>query len=86
MKRLLKIELIMHVLYTRLPPDGSVGKKNLPAMQETQEIQVQSLGGERSPGRQKWQPTPVFMPEKSHGESGLVGYSPKGRKESNTAE
>ena len=27
MKRLLKIELITHILYTRLPPDGSVGKK-----------------------------------------------------------
>ena len=27
MKRPLKIELIRHILYIRLPPDGSVGKK-----------------------------------------------------------
>ena len=86
MKRPLKIELIRHILYIRLPPDGSVGKKNLPAMRETQGMRVQYWGGERSPGGQKWQPTPVFVPEKSHGESSVVGYSPKGRKESNTAE
>ena len=33
------------------------------------------------PWRSKWYPTPVFLPEKSHGQRGLVGYSPKGRKE-----
>ena len=27
------------------------------------------------------QPTPVFLPEKSHGEKSLVGYSPWGHKE-----
>ena len=86
MKRPLKIELIRHILYIRLPPEGSLGKKNLPAMQETREMQVQSRGGERSPGGQKWRPTPVLVPEKSHGESSLVVYSPKGCKESNTAE
>ena len=30
----------------------------------------------RSPWRGKWQPTPVFLPEKSHGQRGLVGCSP----------
>ena len=30
---------------------GSVGKKNPPAMQETQETRVQSMGWDRSPGR-----------------------------------
>ena len=30
------------------------------------------------------QPTPVFLPWKSHGQRSLVGYSPLGRKESNT--
>ena len=33
-------------------------------------------------GRRKWQPTPVFMPEKLHGQRSLVGYSPQGCKES----
>ena len=36
--------------------------KNLPAMQETQ---VQSLGQE-DPLEKEWQPTPVFLPGKSH--------------------
>ena len=29
----------------------------------------------------KWQPTPVFVPEKSHGQRNLEGYNPKGCKE-----
>ena len=32
------------------------------------------------PWRRKWQPTPVFLPGKSHGEKSLVGYSPCGHK------
>ena len=31
--------------------------------------------------RRKWQPTPVFLPGKSHGWRSLLGYSPWGRKE-----
>ena len=34
----------------------------------------------------EWQPTPVFLPGKSHGWRNLVGYSPWGRKESDTTE
>ena len=30
------------------------------------------------PWRRKWQPTPVFLPGKSHGQRSLVGYSPWG--------
>ena len=29
----------------------------------------------------KWQPTPVFLPGKSHGQRSLAGYSPLGRKQ-----
>ena len=29
----------------------------------------------------EWQPTPVFLPGKSHGQRNLVGYSPWGHKE-----
>ena len=36
--------------------------------------------------RRKWQPTPVFLPGKSHGQRNLVGYSPWGCKESDTTE
>ena len=40
----------------------------------------------RFPWRRKWQPTPVFLPGESHGRRNLVGYSPRGRKESDTTE
>ena len=33
------------------------------------------------PQRRKWQPTPVFLPEKSHGQKSLLGHSPGGCKE-----
>ena len=36
--------------------------------------------------RRKWQPTPVFLPEESHGEKSLEGYSPWVCKESDTTE
>ena len=56
--------------------------KNLPA----NEGDIRNMGlmprSERSP----WQPTPVFLPEKSQGRSSLVCYSPWDRKESNMTE
>ena len=46
-----------------------------------------SSGGPRKiPWRREWLPTPVFLPGKSHGQRSLVGYSPWGRKESDTTE
>ena len=38
------------------------------------------------PWRRKWQPTPVLLPGKSHGQRSLVGYSPWGHKESDITE
>ena len=38
------------------------------------------------PWRRKWQSTPVFLPGESHGQRGLVGYSPWGCKESDMTE
>ena len=38
------------------------------------------------PWRRKLQPTPVFLPRESYGWRSLVGYSPWGRKESDTTE
>ena len=43
--------------------DGSV-VKNLPAIQATQETRVQSLG-QIDPCRRKWQPIPIFLPERN---------------------
>ena len=36
--------------------------------------------------RREWQPTPVLLPGKSHGQRSPVGYSPWGRKKSDTTE
>ena len=38
------------------------------------------------PWRGTWQPTPVFLPGKSHGQRSLAGHSPWGHKESDTTE
>ena len=38
------------------------------------------------PLSRKWQPAPVFLPGKFHGQTNLVGYSPWGCKESDTTE
>ena len=36
--------------------------------------------------RREWQPTPVVLPGESHGRRSLVGYSPRGCKESDMTE
>ena len=38
------------------------------------------------PWRRKWQPTPVFLPEKLHGPKSLGGYSPWSHRESDMTE
>ena len=43
-------------------------------------------GWRRFPWRRKWQPTPVFLPGEVRGQRSLMGYSPWGRKESDTTE
>ena len=51
--------------------------KNPLAMQETEETSHRFHPWLRKiPWRRKWQPTPVFLPGKSHGHRSLVGYSP----------
>ena len=42
--------------------------------------------GLQIPWRRAWQPTPVFLPGKSHGQRSLTGYNPQGHKEWNTTE
>ena len=58
-------------------PGGSV-VKNPPANTED----TGSIPRSKTiPSRRKWQPTPVFLPGKSHGERSLAGYSPWSHKE-----
>ena len=39
------------------------------------------IDNEQGPWSREWQPTPVILPEKSHGLRSLVGYNPWGRRE-----
>ena len=50
-----------------------------------QETQVRSLGWE-DPWRRKWQPTPVSLPGKSHGQKSLACCSAWGHEELDTTE
>ena len=56
--------------------------KSLPVMQETC---IRSLGQE-DPWRKACQPTSVFLPGELHGQRSLVGYSPRGHRESDVTE
>ena len=47
--------------------------KNLPAVHETQEIRVRSLG-RKILWRRAWHSTSVFLPGESHGQRGMAGY------------
>ena len=38
------------------------------------------------PWRRAWQPTPVFLPGEFHAQRSLLGYSPRGSKDSDTTE
>ena len=57
-------------------PGGSEGKES--ACNARDADSIPRLG--RFPQRRKWQPTPVLLPRKSHGQRDLAGYSPWGRK------
>ena len=64
-------------------PGGSSGKESNSGAGDLGLIP--ELGRSREdPWRREWQPTPVFLPGKSHGQKSLVGYSPQGHKESDT--
>ena len=52
---------------------------------KNQEMQAGSLVG-KIPRRRKWQATAGFLPETSHGQNSLAGYSPWGHKELDTTE
>ena len=65
-------------------PSGST-VKNIPAMQETQRMWVWSLGWE-VPLEEEMATCSVFLPEKSHEQRSLVGYSLWDHKGSDTTE
>ena len=59
--------------------------KILLAMQKGRRLRFDPWVG-KIPWRRKWQPTPVFLLGKFHGQRSLAGYSPWGCKESDTTE
>ena len=42
--------------------------------------------GQEDPLQKEWQPTPVFLPGKSHGQRSLEGCIPQGHRELDTTE
>ena len=63
-------------------PGGSDGKESACNAGDQGSIP----GSGRSPGEGNGNPTPVFLPGESHGRRSLVGYSPRGHKESDMTE
>ena len=63
-------------------PHGSDGKES--ACNVGDLASIPGLG--RSPGEEKWQSTPVFLPRESHGQRNQAGYSQWDHKELDTAE
>ena len=55
---------------------------NMPVMQETR---IDPWVG-KNPWRREWLPSSVFSPGEFHRQESLAGYSPRGRKESDTTE
>ena len=66
-------------------PKWSSGKE--PACQRRRHKRCRfNLWVGKIPWRRKWQPTPVFLTGKFHGQKSLVGYGPWGSKELDTTE
>ena len=72
----------------RLPivfPAGSAGKESVCRCRRRKRCGFSPWVG-TIPWRRKWQPTPVFLPRRFHGQRSLAGYSPRSRTESDTTE
>ena len=65
--------------------DGTTGQKSICQCRRHKRCELDPWV-RKIPQRRKWQPTLVFLPGESHGQRSLVGYSPRSRKESDTAE
>ena len=75
---------IKHIDYVAFP--GGPSGKELSCQCRRLMIHEFSPWIRKVPWRRAWQPTPVFLPGESQGPGSLVGYGPKGCKESDTTE
>ena len=71
--------------YHKSFPGGASGKESACQCRRCWILEFHPWVGKIS-WRRKRQPTPVFLPGKSQGQRSLVGYSPRGRKGSDTTE
>ena len=88
LKRISDIRMNMFRKWLHFPvgfPGGSVGKESACNAGDTGDASLILESG-RFPWRKKWQPAPVFLPGESHGQRGLMGYTPWGHKELDMAE
>ena len=81
LQHLLFAEFLRMTTFSRSFPGGSDGKESACNVGDPGQI----LGWKIS-WRRKWQPTPVFLLGKSHGQKSLEGCSPWGHKELDTTE
>ena len=78
LKKILEFTFSLFLVYT----GGSVVKNPPASARNTGDtgsrvrVRVRSSWVGKIPWRRKWQPTPVFLPGKSHGHRSLAGYSP----------
>ena len=79
-------EFIQQIFAKPYRPQVALVIKNLPA--DAGDVRDSGFDPwvRKIPWRRKWQPTPVFLPGKSHRQRSLAGYSPWGPKESDTSE
>ena len=63
-------------LWPQVTPDGSTGKESVCQYRRHKRCGFDPWGKE-DPLEKKWQPTPVFLPGKFHGQRSLAGYSTK---------
>ena len=61
-------------------PGGSCGKESVCQCRRHKRHGFDPWVG-KIPWKRKWQPTPVFLPGKFHGQRSLVGYNPWGHKD-----
>ena len=73
-------ETFRGICYPVIPSQVALVVKNLPANAGDKRCRLDPWV-RKMPWRRKWQPTPVFLPGKCHGQRSLVDYSPWGRKE-----
>ena len=79
------ISLNLTITNYQIAFQGGTVVKNLPPVQRCKRHNFNPWVG-KILWRRKWQPTPVLLPGKSHGQRSLAAYSQRGHKESEMTE